>query len=476
MATRSDDAHAAASAGGAGGSPAEATPVTTPAHQPSPATASASASAAGLARGATADEPGPSGGTSAPVGRTVGRRAAATGPARFVPSGTPPKPGTTPPGAGAHDPAGRTSAAGLSSREVRETGEVPAGGGAVDAAGMVVLACCAVWTLVCAAGREARPEGTLLALLAVTAGFAAGRVLGAMLPALTSAVGAVAVLALVIVPPHRLSDGPAAPPLGYHNADAALLVLAAGAACCAAWGVPGNLAGAVWWRVVLRLLAVAAAVTALVLGSAAGFAAGVATVLCSLSAGRMRHRRLGLAGLALAAALAVGGSCAVAVHALPGGLSDSLTGQLTQPRVALWHEAVTLTEHHPLRGVGPERFTEESTPLPSDTPTAQTPQSAPLQLAAEQGLPGVGLLGGAYLWTLCALWRSPRSSPVVLTAAAALTGLALLATVDHVLSYTVVTASAGLLAGLATSRPLPREGTPSFVATTEGGRTQQPEI
>ncbi|WP_328472324.1 O-antigen ligase family protein [Streptomyces sp. NBC_00448] len=335
----------------------------------------------------------------------------------------------------------------------------PSGGGAVDAAGMVVLACCAVWVMVCAGGREARPEGALLALLAVTAGYAAGRVLGAMLPTLTLTVGAVTVLALVLGPAHRLSGGASAPPLGYPNADAALLVLAAGAACCAAWGVPDTVwrVPSVVWQALLRLLALAAAVAALVLGSSAGFTAGVAVVLCSLAAARMRHRLIGLVGLALAAALAVGGSYAVAVDAAPGGLSESLTGQLTQPRVALWHEAVHLAGRHPLRGVGPGRFAEESTPLPSDTPTAETPQSAPFQLAAEQGVPGVALLGGAYLWTLCALWRSPRSTPAVLTAAATLTGLGLLAAVDHVLSYTAVTAAAGLLAGLATSRPLPAQ-------------------
>jgi O-antigen ligase len=321
--------------------------------------------------------------------------------------------------------------------------------GAVDAAGMVVLACWGVWVLVCAAGREARPEGTLLALLAVTAGYAAGRVLGAMVATLTLAAGSVVVVLLVLVPGDRLAAG-SAPPLGYHNADAALLVLATGAACCAAWG-PGC---ATTLRAALWLVAAAAAVTALLLGSAAAFAAGTAVLLCSAAAARMRHRLLGLAGLAVAALIAVSANYAVAVDALPAGLSQSLAGQLTAPRVALWHEAVHLAGQHPLRGVGPERFAEESTPLPTDTPTAETPQSAPLQLAAEQGVPGAALLGAAYLWTLCALWRSPQPTPVVLTAGAALTGLGMLATVDHVLSCTAVTAAAGLLAGLATSCPL----------------------
>ncbi len=331
----------------------------------------------------------------------------------------------------------------------RDGRSVRKGGGAVDAAGVAMLCCIAVWALVSAAGRDGRPEGTLLALLAVTAGYAAGRVLGAMLPAITLAAGGVLVLALVLLPPSRFGAGRHAPPLGYHNADAALLVLAAGAACCAAWGAPGAAP-----RTALRLVGAGAAAAALALGSAAGFAACAATVLCSLAAARMR-RGPGLAGLALAVALAAGTSYAIAVNALPAGLSESLTGQLTQPRVQLWHQAVVLAERHPLRGVGPQRFSLAVTPSPVDAPLAGTPQSAPLQLAAEQGLPGVALLGTAYAWTLWALWRSPRSTPVVLTSAAALTGLALFATVDHVLSFATVTASAGLLAGLTTSRPFP---------------------
>ncbi|MFJ4412049.1 O-antigen ligase family protein [Streptomyces sp. NPDC088910] len=337
--------------------------------------------------------------------------------------------------------------------------------GTTDAVGIALLVCCGVWTLIAAAGRAARPEGTLLAILAVSAGYAAGRILGALLPVLAPAVAAVAVLALVLVPPSRLSAHPDAPPLGYPNADAALLVLAVGAACCAAWAVRGK-----GWRLGLRLVAAGAAVTALALGSAAGFAAGIGVVLYSLAAARMRRRLLGLCGLALAAALAVGGSYAVAVDALPSGLSESLTGQLTQPRVELWHEAIDLAERHPLRGVGPERFTEENAGPPADATTAvaASPPSAPLQLAAEQGIPGAALLAVAFGWLLYALWRSPRPTPVVLTAGAALTGLALLATVDHVLSYAVVTAGAGFLAGMATARPLPDDGCPPVAGSASG--------
>ena len=51
-----------------------------------------------------------------------------------------------------------------------------------DAAGVVVLGACAAWSLISAAMHDGRPEGVLLAILAVAAGYAAGRIGGALLP------------------------------------------------------------------------------------------------------------------------------------------------------------------------------------------------------------------------------------------------------------------------------------------------------
>ncbi|WP_405734377.1 O-antigen polymerase [Streptomyces sp. NBC_01537] len=332
-----------------------------------------------------------------------------------------------------------------------------------DVLGAVVLVCSAGWALIAATGRPARPEGVVLAVLAVAAGYAAGRIGGALLPMAAPALTALAVVALAVALPGRLAGGGGrhTPPLGYANADAALLVLATGAACCAAWSARSRPL-----RTGLRLLGAVAAVLALVIGSAAGFAASVGVVLCSLAADRT-PRLLGLTGLALAAALAAGGTYAVAVDALPAGLSASLTGQLTPGRVAVWREAVDLAGRHPLRGVGPGQFAEVSqgedgqaepavttaAALSTAATDAAEPRSAPFQLAAEEGAAGVALLAASYAWVLLALHRSARPTPVVLTAGAALTGLAMQACVDHVLSYAAVTATAGLLAGLATARP-----------------------
>ncbi|GAB2614898.1 hypothetical protein GCM10027168_54370 [Streptomyces capparidis] len=319
-----------------------------------------------------------------------------------------------------------------------------------DVIGAVVLVCCVLWALISAMGRDARPEGFLLALLAVVAGYAAGRIAGAVLPVAAPGAAAVAVV-LVVAADGGLSGDGAAPPLGYGNANAALLVLAAGAACCAAWAT-----GSRGLRTGLRLLALAAAGLALALGSLLGCAAAVGVLLCSLAAARTR-RLPGLAGLALCALTAVGATLLVATHALPA--ATTVETQLTRARVELWHDAADLVERDPVRGVGPDRFAEESAAARGQVATSKT-HSAALQQAAEQGVPGLGLLACAYLWMLYALWRSSRSTPVVLTAGAALTGLAALASVDTVLSYAAVTAGAGLLAGVATARLLADERVP----------------
>ncbi|ROQ63434.1 O-antigen ligase [Streptomyces sp. 840.1] len=329
------------------------------------------------------------------------------------------------------------------------TERAPAGGSASDAAGAVILAACAIWSLISAAGRETRPEGVLLALLAVAAGFACGRICGTLLPVATAAVAALAALAMAFVwrdgVPGATATTDTAP--GYAGAAAGLLVLAAGAACCAAAAARRESL-----RFTLRLLALGTACASLVLGSAAGCAAALGVLLCSVASSGVRRRLPALVGLALAAGLVAGVSWAVAGDVLPDGLTASLEGRLTGNRVRLWQDAAHLAGQHPLRGIGPGRFAELSATAHQSLHSDGKPHSAPLQQAAEQGVVGVLLLGAAFGWLLYVLWRSPRGTPVVLTAGAALTALAVLAGFGNALSFTPVTAGAGLLAGLASAR------------------------
>lgn len=339
------------------------------------------------------------------------------------------------------------STAGPETDGVRRTGP--------DAAGVVVLGACAAWPLITAAARGGRPEGMLLAVLAVAAGYAAGRIGGALLPVAAPVAAALAGAGLAVGVPD-LTPGPQmVTPPGHAGATAAVLALAAGAACCAARAssVPAV-------RSALWLLAAGIAVTGALLGSAGGCAAAAVVLLCSLAVGRLVHRGPGLAVLAAAAAGVTGLTWAVAGRAVPEGLAGALEGRLTPHRVELWQDALDMAGHHVGVGVGPGNFGELSATAARSLLSDDRPHSAPLQLAAEQGVAGVALLAAAFGWVLYALWRSPRSTPVVLTAGAALTAVAAIAAVGNALSFTVVSLGAGLLAGLATARPFVHDRTP----------------
>ncbi|QOV40329.1 O-antigen ligase family protein [Streptomyces ferrugineus] len=318
-----------------------------------------------------------------------------------------------------------------------------------DAAGVVVLGACAAWSLVSAAVHDGRPEGVLLAILAVAAGYAAGRIGGALLPVAAPCAGALGGVSLTVSAPH-LSPGPQiVTPLGHAGATAAVLTLSVGAACCAAWATTSPAL-----RLGLRALAAGIAVTAAALGSTSGFVICCAVLLCSLAAGRIRRRGLGIAGLALTAASVTGLTWAIAANAVPGGLFARLEDQLTAHRIDLWHDALRLAREDLALGVGPGRFRELGTTATRTLLSDGKPHSAPLQQAAEQGLVGVLLLAAAFCWILFALWRTTRPTPVALTAGAALTAVAAIAAVGNALSFTAVSVGAGLLAGLATARPI----------------------
>jgi O-antigen ligase len=235
-----------------------------------------------------------------------------------------------------------------------------------------------------------------------------------------------------------------------------VLTLSAGAACCAAWATPVQAV-----RLVLRLLAAGTAVLAAVLGSTGGFATCLAVLVCSLAAGRTRHRGAGTALLAAVAVSATGLVWAVAARAVPGGFVAVVEGRLTQHRVGLWRDAWHLLGDDTLLGAGPGRFGELSATSAQSLLADDKPHSAPLQQAAEQGVVGMALLAAAFGWVLYALWRGPRPTPVALTAGAALTALAVIAAIGNALSFTAVSVGAGLLAGMATARPLADESSSS---------------
>ncbi|WP_042450659.1 O-antigen ligase family protein [Streptacidiphilus jiangxiensis] len=299
-------------------------------------------------------------------------------------------------------------------------------------AGFLLLAACAAWTDYCAAGREAHPEGVLLGLLAVAAGYATGRIAGALLP-----------IAALLVPAAAVAVF--APTAGPHVLDgdslAALLGLAVGAACCG--GYAARARGLRWTARASVLIALLLAAESLLTDATVGALACGGVLVVAGSVHRPRHRRRALTLLALCALLAVA-AVLVLAHGSNAGGTPAASGpgtQVSAQRLSLWRDALREAEQHPWRGVGPGDFVDGSA------------SSAPLQQAAEQGWPGLALLGAAFVWSLWSLGRSPRPTPAVLSAAGALTALGAQAAVTPVLSVPAVVVGTGLLLGLGAARP-----------------------
>ncbi|MGV9561427.1 O-antigen ligase family protein [Streptomyces sp. NPDC003480] len=318
-----------------------------------------------------------------------------------------------------------------------------------DATGVLLLGACAAWSLITAAAHGGRPEGVLLAVLAVAAGYSSGRILGALLPVTAPAVGAFCGVAFAVAASHAAPDPEFLVPLGHTGAVAALLTLSSGAACCAAWAARDPAS-----RFALRLSVGGIAGVAGALGSTVGAAASLGVLLYSLAADRTRHRTRVLAAFALVVTAGTTATWAMAGNVTPGGPLTALEDQFGGHRVLLWHDALTLVRQHPALGAGPGRFGELSPVSAQSLLPDDKPHSASLQQAAEQGLIGVALLAAVFCWFLHALWRTRRPTPIALTAGAALTALAVIASAGDALSFTSVTVGASLLAGIATARPL----------------------
>ncbi|WP_051941304.1 hypothetical protein [Phaeacidiphilus oryzae] len=309
-----------------------------------------------------------------------------------------------------------------------------------DVTGLLLLVACASWVVYCSAGRDARPEDPLIALLAATAGFAVGRIAGAVRPAAAPAAAglALAVLAALaaFVPaltgsalaPDAVPAPAVRPSIAASPPTAALSALAVALLCLAALRADR-------WAARRALFLVALLTTAqlaLTAGLSPGTIAAVGTVLVCAAGVRARHR---LGGILLLGTL----GAAIAAGAL-------LTAR--QGLLPAWHPAYAQLAAHPLRGLGPGLL---------DSPTAVP---ALLRAGAQLGLPGLLLLGAAYVWGQYALLLAPAPAPQALTGAAALTFLAVEAATADALTTPLVAAATGLLLGLTTARPEPPPAAP----------------
>ena len=121
---------------------------------------------------------------------------------------------------------------------------------------------------------------------------------------------------------------------------------------------------------------------------------------------------------------------------------------LSSARHMLWSDALSLWATQPLLGAGPGAFTPSSE-LASGTPSLAAVHSLVLQVGAELGVIGVVLLALVLVGGLCFAARGSR--PVALIAVAALSALAIHASIDHLEDFPVVAFMAGVVLGWAGS-------------------------
>ncbi len=256
-----------------------------------------------------------------------------------------------------------------------------------------------------------------------------------------------------------LRAGPLEGPFGYANASAAFFAQAFVAA----------LLLTVVGRGPLRVVGAAAAIafTPLVLVSAS-WTAGIGLpllVAVALGVERLRGARAAVAAcagvflVALVATIVLG---AIGVRSGAGPLDRLVDATLSQERVALWNDALSITARRPMFGVGPGRFARTS-PIALSDPDLRWAHNEFLQAGAETGLVGYALLVGVFVWGFAALAEGAPGRVAVLSAAG-VSVLAVQATVDYVLHFPfVVLAGAAVLgAGLGITRGLPGR-IPSFV-------------
>lgn len=206
---------------------------------------------------------------------------------------------------------------------------------------------------------------------------------------------ALVVAAFLLTLPQSLSGSPTAPPLGYANANAALVTAAV--AGLLVLPRPLHRAGQA-----LRVLG-AVALTAVAAGT--GSKAGLTS--CALLSLLLVLPRLSAAvsqTLSLAVVAAAGAATTWLGSTYRGTVTPWQAATLSQERIALWSDAIAMGGTHPVTGVGPGNFARFSEMARLDQDLAWA-HSAPLQIFAELGAVGLGLLALLLIWLTSRLGR-----------------------------------------------------------------------
>lgn len=285
--------------------------------------------------------------------------------------------------------------------------------------GAALAASLAAWALMSDPSAPDGAEAAATVLLGWACWVAGGQLAGARpeMPGLIVS-GLAAILVLLSLP-ESLGSAPSAGPLGYANANGALVSI----------GLAGFLLSVPHLPPHLRPVGLVAGVACLLAEVAIGSAAALVTCLLLLLVVPSLHlgRRVAWqATSALALLLALVVVVLAGRRSLPDEIVASSVGSTRQD---LWSDALATAAGHPVRGVGPGRFAEYSEAGHGD-PDLAWAHSEPLQLAAELGWVGFAIAACLVAWMVLALGRS----------SALLAVLALQPMIDYTLHFPLVVA------------------------------------
>jgi O-Antigen ligase len=322
------------------------------------------------------------------------------------------------------------------------------GSGSPQVTGVVLAAASIAWTFLAAGRSGGSGTAWALTLVGCVATFAVARSLAGAGPAVVPGliVGAAGVLLAASYP--ALVSGTGSGPFGYSNADAAFFTQAMVAAC---------MLGCAWKRPVPRTAAFGTAAVFAAVPIAGG--ARAVAVLCllpvaALVAGRWKASTrafvticMGLFVVAFSSTVLLG-----TTYQPDGssGIDEVVDSTIGERRVELWHDAVVLMGDHPLTGVGPGRWAEES-PVAHTDPDLGWAHNAFLEQGAETGVMGMTLLIVIVLWGFVYLGAHPDGGAFVALGAAALTAFGLHASIDYILAFPAVAMATAALVGAAGS-------------------------
>lgn len=325
----------------------------------------------------------------------------------------------------------------------------------LDRLGAALLGLTAGWTAVSALDRPSADPWPVLGLVAAIAVlFLVGRLSASRGPALPGAVAVGICGAIVFSFPGLLHANGA--PTGYANSNASLAALGAVSAAAASATHSGRRRQA--WSV----LALALSASVVAAGSVAASLSLAAAAALVLAAVLTREVALAVIGGAVAATLVLGITGAIAAGGDPLELGADRT-----LRTELWGRALDVLREEPARGVGAGAYTNP--PSRRRDADLRWAHHGYLQQGAEQGAVGLVLLLSLVGWTYLRLWEGrcrPRAS--TLAGAAALTVVALHASVDHVLHTPAVPLTLAVLLGWATAS----RGVSDRLATAPRSRRQ----